>query len=291
MLASISAEVFLGFRAADEANVGRGWIAIATATAVVATGGASLLLFRSSVRQGRLEAEKLTSLDRERSARLVELGRLAAGVAHEIHNPLQGIHGYLMLLERETQDAEKRQAHIGAIRGALAKIERLTKDLLGFANPKVEHRVALAPYELFQTFHRGLDADPRFAGVRRVLDVESGVPSLFVDAASIERVLLNLALNACQAMDGHGTLTLRARRAANGSVELEVADEGPGVPKDFRARLFEPFESGRGSTGLGLWICSNLARAHGGSIRHEAGTGPGAQTGSRFVVTLPAYNP
>jgi signal transduction histidine kinase len=242
------------------------------------------------VRQGRLEAEKLAALDKERSARLVELGRLAAGVAHEIHNPLQGVDGYLMLLEREAQP-EKRQAHIAAIRGALAKIERLTKDLLGFAQPRVEHRVALAPYDLFKTFDRSLDADPRFAGVRRVLDVESGVPSIFVEAPAIERILLNLALNACQAMDGRGTLTIAARRAGTDRVELVVGDEGPGVPKELRARLFEPFQSGRGSTGLGLWICDNLARAHGGAIRHEPGSTADAKGGSRFVVTLPAYNP
>lgn len=291
MLTAVSAEVFLGFRAAEEAEVGHGWIAVGTATAVAVTLGASLLLFRSSVRQGRLEAEKLTALELERSARLVELGRLAAGVAHEIHNPLQGVHGYLLLLERAADDPVKRGAHIEAIRGALSRIERLTRDLLDFAQPRIEHRVALAPYELFATFRRTLEADPRFAGIECTVDVASGVPSVFVEPAAIERILLNLALNACQAMEGKGSLTLAARRGAPGYVDLEVADSGPGVAKDLRGRLFEPFQSGRGSTGLGLWICANLARAHGGSIRHESGFRPGDAAGSRFVVTLPDYAP
>ena len=289
MLASISAETFLGFQAASDASPpARGWIAVGTTLAVVVTGVASLLMFRLSVRQGRMEADKLAALERERSIRLVEVGRLAAGVAHEIHNPLQGVNGYLALLERDSGDAEKRRAHVAAIRGALTKMERLTRDLLDFANPSPDHRAALAPYDLFQTFLKSLEADPRFARVAVSTDVESGVPSVLADPAAVERILLNLALNACEAMGGNGSLVLRARRGGAGLVELEVADTGPGVDAAMQSQLFEPFRSGRGSTGLGLWICSNLARAHGGSIRHEAAP---RGSGARFVVSLPAVRP
>lgn len=292
MSASIAAEVFVGFRSAENAPPDvRIWIAVATALAVVVTGGTSLLLFRLSVRQGRLEADKLSALELERSARLVEVGRLAAGVAHEIHNPLQGVNGYLALLEREGSEPERLRAHVAAIRGALQRIERLTRDLLDFAQPKPDRRAALAPYDLFRGFLRALEVDPRFADVSRKSEVDPGVPSVHADPAALERILLNLALNAREAMGGRGTLVLRARRVEPDRLEIEVADTGPGVDPKVAPQLFQPFASGRGSTGLGLWICANLARAHGGSIRHEAGFSPGAKEGSRFVVTLPPFRP
>jgi signal transduction histidine kinase len=285
LLSAIALEIVVGFLRFEElpGDRGRAWVVLATTLAILATAGAGLLLFRMSVRQGRVAAEQLAALARERSARLAEIGQLVAGFAHEIHNPLQGVNGYLALLEREGVDLEKRRAHVTAIRGALVKIERLSKDLLDHANPSPPHRVDVAPYDLFRTFDRALAADPRFAAIERRIEVETGVPSALVDPAALERVLLNLSLNARDAMDGRGTLTLRARRG-DGAVELEVADEGRGLSPEVMAHLFEPFRSGRGSTGLGLWICRSLVQANGGAIRAERAT----PSGARFVISLPA---
>ncbi|MFN0207695.1 MAG: two-component system sensor histidine kinase NtrB [Planctomycetota bacterium] len=293
MLVCVAAEIFLGFTQFREAGDSRAMqlsIVGATAFAVVATGGTGLLLFRMSVRHGRLESEKLVAAEMARTARLAEIGRLAAGVAHEIHNPLQGVNGYLALLDRENVDFDKRRAHVAAIRGALQKIERLTRDLLDYANPAAPHRVAIAPYDLYQNLERSLAADPRFQQIERIIHVDPGVPSAFADASAMERVLLNLSLNASDAMGGKGKIYLSARRTPEGAVELEVSDEGPGVSNDMRKHLFEPFRSGRGSTGLGLWICENLVRANGGTIRHESYTNienRSAAGGARFIITLP----
>lgn len=285
MLAAVALEIVVGFYTFAEAGESRSLrflIIFATTLAVAATGGAGLLLFRMSVRQGRWEADRLIADEMERAAKLAEIGRLSAALAHEIHNPLQGVNGYLALIERESADPEKRRAHVAAIRAALLKIEKLTRDLLDYANPSPARKVALAPYDLFHTLEKTLAADPRFSQIRLARDVESGVPSIFADAAAVERILLNLLLNARDALGGTGEIQLSARRAAGGSVELEVRDAGPGVPPSLQKQLFEPFRSGRGSTGLGLWICSNLTRSNGGSIRYDGSSG-----GARFILTFP----
>jgi signal transduction histidine kinase len=296
MLVLISAEIVVGFaqfgEAAGSATM-RAWIAAATTLAVVATGGTGLLLLRSSVRQGRLEADRLAAEEMRRAEQLAELGRMAASVAHEIHNPLQGVHGYLALLDRDSGDPERRRAHVAAIRAALQRVERLTRDLLDIANPAPPHRVAIAPFDLLHNLDKSLAADPRFDGVAREIYVESGVPSMLADPSAMERVLFNLAHNAQIAQDGKGKIYFCARRAPAGGVEIEVSDDGPGVDDSQRAHLFEPFRSGRGSTGLGLWICDNLVRASGGTIhldaaRTAAGRGAAAgPRGARFVMTIP----
>ncbi len=291
LLAALGVEIGVGFGSLGplEGSTERIAVVVATTVAAGATAAAGLLLFRMSVRQGRLEAERLTAAELARTTRLAEIGRVAAGISHEIHNPLQGVSGYLTLLERDGTDQEKRRAHVAAIRSALVKVERLTRDLLDHANPAPPHRVEVAPYDLFQSLERALAADPRFREVTLRIDVESGVPSCFADASALERVLLNLALNAREAMEGRGRITLRARRAGAGHVELEVADEGPGVADAFWPHLFEPFRSGRGSSGLGLWISANLVRANGGTLRAERPTAAAdaESRGARFVVTLP----
>jgi len=260
----------------------RAIVIVATAIAILATAGAGLLLFRMSVRHGRIEADRLVEEERERSARLAEIGRFVAGIAHEIHNPLQGVTGYLALLERDGVDADKRRAHVAAIRSALVKVERLTRDLLDHASPSPPRPVEVAPYDLLRAFERSLAADPRFARIERRVDVETAVPSVRADAAALERVLLNLALNACEAMKGEGKLTLAARRAGD-AVEIEVRDEGPGLAPETVAHLFEPFRSGRGSTGLGLWISRSIVLANGGALAGENAEPKGA----RFRIQLP----
>lgn len=297
-LSAMAFEILAGFAMFSESGATgnlRLWIVLGTTGAVATTGAAALLLFRLSVRQGRMEADQLVKEGMERANRLAEVGRLAAGVAHEIHNPLQGVFGYLALLDRENVEPEKRRAHVLAIRGALQKIERLTRDLLDYANPKPARRVAVSTYDLFINVTRHLEADPRFVHIQFLRDVAAGTPSVHADPAAIERVLLNLLLNAADAMEGRGVIQLLSRRGPDGFVEMEVADDGPGVSKEQIPYLFEAFRSGRGSTGLGLWICSNLIGSLGGTITLAppvpAGQGGRAletPRGARFLIQLPA---
>ncbi|MBI3819661.1 MAG: hypothetical protein HY286_13280 [Planctomycetes bacterium] len=285
MLIAVALEILVGFSTFAETGSSRAlesWVIAATTLAVTATGGAGLLLFRMSVRHGRLEADRLVAAEMEHAARLAEVGRLSAAIAHEIHNPLQGVNGYLALLERETGDAEKRRAHTAAIRAALQKIEKLTKDVLDAANPSPPRRVTVSPGDLLHSVEKALEQDPRFVNIRFVTEIEGGVSPIFVDASAIERILLNLTLNARESLGGRGEIRLCARRAGAERVEVEVRDDGPGVSAEMKQKLFEPFRSGRGSTGLGLWICNNLARANGGSIRYED-----APRGARFIITIP----
>lgn len=286
MVVSITAEIVLGFAwvgTADTSARERWWVLGATTLAVLGTLSGGLLLLRMSVRQGRVEAEKLTAVGLERTKRLAEVGQLVAGLAHEVHNPLQGLSGYLALLDRDGLDPEKRKAHIAAARAALVRVERLTRDLLDYANPSAQRPVDVAPYDLFQSVLRLAAADPRFQSATIETRVESGVPSVRVDAAAAERILLNLLLNAREAGGTAGCRIALVARRAGDAVELAVEDDGPGVPSAMVPHLFEPFRSGRGSTGLGLWICANLGRANGGELRYE----PIRPRGARFVLSLP----
>jgi two-component system, NtrC family, sensor kinase len=225
-----------------------------------------------------------------RSERLASVGRLAAGLAHEIGNPLSALLGMEeLLLTGELEPAESRDFLL-RMRKETERIHAILRDLLAFARPSahvageipdpgaiqaaVEDTVALlAPQRDLRQIGLALDVDPE-------------LPPVSLSREQLVQVVLNLVLNAADACGKGGHIVVRGRRTERGA-RLVVEDDGPGVASAVRERLFEPFvttkEVGKG-TGLGLAVCRGLVEAAGGTIAFDTDHQPGA----RFVVELPA---
>ena len=219
-----------------------------------------------------------------RSERLSALGNLAAGVAHEIRNPLSSIKGFAAFLLGRME----RENEVNAAAMLIQEVDRLNRvvsGLLEFARPEtmqlaptalaplVEHALSLCASDL-----AGKDIAVRFAPA-------PGLPLIAADADRLTQVLLNLFLNAIQAMDRGGRLDLSCcRDQATGQVLLRIADTGKGIAPEALAAIFDPYVTGRASgTGLGLAIVHRIVEQHGGAIRVESEPGKG----SVFFVYLP----
>jgi signal transduction histidine kinase len=224
------------------------------------------------------------------SERLASVGRLSAGLAHEIGNPISALMGMQdLLLEGGLSESEQRD-FVERMRRETERIHRILRDLLQFARPGA--RSSSEPIEPGDVSAAITDTatlvSPQKAlkEVELQLDIEQDLPLVPLSREQLVQILLNLMLNAADAVGAGGQIRVRAR-TTGGQVELTVEDDGPGVPKAIRDRLFEPFattkEVGRG-TGLGLAVCRGLVEAAGGTIaldeQHTAG--------AKFVILLPS---
>lgn len=217
--------------------------------------------------------------------RLAALGVLAAGVAHEVNTPITGISSYAQMLLAETPEDDPRHEILRKVERQTFRAARIVNNLLDFARKRSDER---APLDLVPVVEEALDllADRRS---RRGVALELRLPGeplrVLGNDGELQQVITNLALNAIDAMDGGGTLTVEAR-AMDGLACVWVQDTGPGIPPDRIERIFEPFYSTKatqGGTGLGLSISNDIVRQHGGAL-HVASE-PGR--GTRFRVELP----
>jgi two-component system NtrC family sensor kinase len=219
------------------------------------------------------------------SERLISMGKLAAGVAHEINNPLTGILSYAEDLVESAAPSDPRRKDYEVILNQTLRCRRIVRSLLDFARQDAPRLAAATPGDLID---RAVEVVARQAAFRDIVlerRVEPDLPTVEVDPVQIEQVLLNLILNAQQAMPSGGRIVLGARRGGEDRVELSVEDDGVGIPPEIRSRIFEPFFSTKGgrTDGLGLAVCLGIVQQHGGSI--EAETEPGK--GTIFRVMLP----
>jgi two-component system, NtrC family, sensor histidine kinase HydH len=217
--------------------------------------------------------------------RLAAVGELAAGLAHEIRNPLAAILNAATLLEEEeTLTAEERASILEAVKTEARRLNTTLSDFLQFARPRqptrqtgnigkvVEHVSALLQEE---RNGRG--------GVQVDVWVDPTIPRFAFDADQLTQVLWNITRNGVEAMQGRGHLTLDVGRR-NGEVLIAISDTGPGIPLEERRRIFQPFVSKKpGGTGLGLAIAQCIVAAHGGRI--DVDSAP--EQGSRFTICLP----
>lgn len=215
--------------------------------------------------------------------------RLAAGVAHELRNPLAVILARVQLLQLglrtgKPPDGDKLARTLGAIEEQALRASKIIDNLSSFARPRPPELAPVDPDEMIREVLTHLGERFEAARVAVELDVAPDVGTIVADRAQLQTALAQLLLNALEAMPEGGHVRVRARR--NGaSVELSVADDGPGVARADAARIFEAFvTTKRGAAGLGLCIAQAIAAAHGGGIRLVAAGGPGAE----FVLTLPA---
>jgi two-component system, NtrC family, sensor histidine kinase HydH len=234
----------------------------------------------------RSEAKRRVALGDElrKAEHLAALGRLLAGVAHEVRNPLTAIRSTVQLWERLPAEARTPES-LAAVVGSVDRLNELVGRLLLFARAGHEVR---RPVDLNAVVAETLElvrARADAQGVEIESDLTPGLPPVPGAVQAIGQVVLNLVTNALQAMLGGGRLTCRTRLLPGDRVELMVSDAGPGVPAEARDRVFEPFFTTRPEgTGLGLALCREVARQHGGDVILDPSTGSGAT----FRLTLQA---
>ena len=259
-------------------------------------GGRRFLLSCSPVRQpdGRVFLLELVADVTEQAQlrerlseaeRLAAAGELAAGVAHEIRNPLAAIVNATTLLDgHEMLTPEERTSTLDAVRKEARRLNRILSDFLIFARPREPKRLPGDIREVVEHVAALIRDDPaRATLVELQTRVDPAVPSFAFDPDQLTQVLLNVALNGVEAMGGRGRLSLEVDRR-NGHVVIAVADTGRGIPPEERGRVFEPFFSKKpGGTGLGLTIVRRIVAAHGGHIDIQSEPGQG----TRFMIALP----
>jgi len=228
------------------------------------------------------------------SDRLASLGQLSASVAHEINNPINGVLNLTMLMDRIMKADGIPPARIEEFRGYLKqasqeteRVGRIVSDLLAFSRRPSPQR---APVDLNQVLHRTLSLIAHrleLARVELLLELQPSLPPVHGDRSQIEQVVLNLVMNAAEAMPDGGQLGIRTRVDADREdIVLEVKDQGVGIEPDHLARIFDPFFTTKGEgkgIGLGLSVVYGIVDAHGGTIDVTSKVG----TGTTFVVRLP----
>jgi two-component system NtrC family sensor kinase len=246
--------------------------------AVETRGGAIVVVFKDvtderEVTRRLIHAEKMSAV-----------GQLAGGVAHEINNPLGGILAFAQLMGREDRPPEDLE-NLRLIQDAAMRAKRIVESLLRFSRrPREEEK---GPVDLGQVVEDALFLLQSSFKDRRIEVVRSFQPAVALgNANQLQQIVVNLVVNALQAMGATGRLTVTTGPAGPGFVRLTVADTGPGVKPEVARHIFEPFfttkAEGQG-TGLGLSICYQIAEEHGGAIRLEP-----SSAGACFAVDLPA---
>jgi signal transduction histidine kinase len=216
--------------------------------------------------------------------RLTTAGRLAAGIAHEINNPLEGMANYLSLARGalERGDVESARRRLESVRQGLDRAALVVRQVLANADPAKAPR---APLDLNQVLRESAEfvrSRPEFAAVRFEIALEEAPLMVEGNPIMLGQVALNLLVNACEAQPQGGEVRLSSR-AADAHVLAEIADRGPGIPAADRERIFEPFFSTKNSTGLGLAICHSIVRQHGGRLEAM----PRPDGGTVFRMSLP----
>jgi signal transduction histidine kinase len=218
-----------------------------------------------------------------RADRLSALGELSAGLAHEIRNPLGSIEGAMQILRRPELPMETRQEFGDLGQKEVNRLKGLLTNFLDFARPQAPRRSPTEPLQLLESVGRLAAETAKMSGVQVRIESADGVPAIALDPEQMKQVLLNLVINAIQAMPAGGEVVLRTVSKTD-KVILEVQDEGTGIPPEDLERVFNPFVTARpGGTGLGLSIAYQIVSQHEGHI--AALRNPGR--GMTFRVTLP----
>jgi PAS domain S-box-containing protein len=238
-----------------------------------------LLLARDITERKQLERQLF------HSEKLASIGILAAGVAHEIGNPLSAISGYTQILQSGYTSEEDTREYLAAIESQTARIQKIIQDLLNYSRPATGLRSELDLKEALPAIMTMMTSQKTFRHITVTYDLPDNIPPIVMDRDHLAQVVVNIALNAAQAMSEGGTFTISVRHD-NDNMTIHFTDTGPGVPPEAARRIFDPFfttkPSGQG-TGLGLAICHRIIENYHGDLSLTANPGPGAT----FVVRLP----
>jgi signal transduction histidine kinase len=235
--------------------------------------------------QNRQQA-KVRELERQvmHNERLASIGRLAAGMAHEINNPLEGMANYLSVLEDDLRagKADGSVEMVFRVREGLDRVAGIMRQVLNFADPGSAPHAPLDLNEVLDRTTSFVRSNPSFRQTEVVLNKCRGPLLILGNQVTLGQLFLNLLINACQVQPDGGQVQVASLQREDRAVVL-VADCGPGIPEENMSRIFEPFYSTRGSTGLGLFVCHGIVEEHGGKITVQNRMGGG----SVFSVDFP----
>ena len=225
------------------------------------------------------------------SRKLAALGRLTSGVAHEVKNPLNAmtIHlellkGKLMARARPGEGGEPALDHVAIIGNEIKRLDQVVQGFLKFMRPEDLRLQPVAVDGLLQEIAKVVEPDAAGNGVRVQVECPASVPDVHGDPGSLRQALLNLSINACQAMTHGGTLRLAARAASRRRVEIVVEDTGPGIKPTEMPRIFDLyFTTKNGGSGIGLSMVYRTVQMHDGDIEVQSTVG----TGTTFRILLP----
>ena len=221
------------------------------------------------------------------SEKLASLGKLAAGIAHEINNPLGGILIYSHLLLEDTSKKSPHYENLKKIVKETSRCKDIVRGLLEFARPKEPEMTLININDAVDRSLAIVEGQTIFQNITLDKTYASDLPKIVADESQLQQVFMNIIINAAEAMDGKGKLSLRTSMNTDRThIEIKISDTGHGIKEEDKKRLFEPFfstkEVGKG-TGLGLAISYSIIQKHQGTIEVESQEGKG----SAFIVKLP----
>jgi two-component system NtrC family sensor kinase len=226
--------------------------------------------------------------------KLASLGRMAAGVAHELNSPLTGIVTFSHLLLKRTPENAQDVEDLEVIIAQAERCSKIVKSLLGFSRKTTSEKALVSVNALIETTIAMVRNQAKFHNIRFALSLDPALPSVAADPNQLQQVFLNLFINASDAMNEKGEIAVRTRLSDDASadkklIEIEFTDTGPGIPEGHLGKIFEPFFTtkpiGKG-TGLGLAVSYGIIKKHEGNISVRSEPGKGAS----FFVRLPVEN-
>lgn len=262
--------------------------------------GESFNYMVGSLQQAKQELEAEHQRQLEQAEKMATLGQLASAVAHEVKNPLGGVSGAMQVLAEDYPVDDPKREIIEEMLSQIRRLDRTVKDLLTFARPASPEPIPCDPNDLAERALFFIRQQVKNSRLAIVTDYGENLPQVKVDCQQVQQVVLNIALNAVQAMDEEGTLTVKTRAishqpsaASGGSVpsheydgvEVAVSDTGTGIPPEDHKKIFQPFFTTKHrGTGLGLPICQRIVEQHGGFIYIESELGKGTTVTVRLPV-------
>jgi signal transduction histidine kinase len=234
------------------------------------------------------ELEQYHYRQMERADRLASVGEMAAGIAHEVKNPLAGISGAITVLAEDFADDDPRKQIVDEVLQQIKRLDKTVNDLLYFGRPGKPELDYVDINNLVKTTLFFISQHPEAKNIHRIKELTRDLAPVWIDEKQIQQVLFNIILNAIQAMKEGGTLVIETDPAEKNDkkyVRVRIIDTGPGIPDEELGKIFVPFHTTKTQgTGLGLPICRQLLEQHGGEINIESKFAEG----TTVTILLPA---
>lgn len=243
--------------------------------------------FNEMSRKMAIDIEQLKHLNEQlvRTEKLAAMGALAAGVAHEVNNPLASISSLIQMMQAKSDVDPDIAEKLKLISTQITRISQVTRDMMNFARTRPAARVLTDTNKIIETALRLASFDKSFQILKISKNLAPDLPEIYADGDQLQQVFLNIFLNARDAMPDGGELFVETSFNVK-NICVKIADSGPGIEENDLKKIFDPFyttkQTGKG-TGLGLAVCYGIVTAHGGSIEAT----PTKDKGTMFVINLP----